>query len=280
MVRSILIAAAAAAFGAAPLLAQKPAAEAAPAAARLSPEAEREAIAFAEARGRLLYALDRAAWVATDDFTARVPDYADQGVRGFIVEPAGDGYSAIFYGGPADAPVAVYRGDVRNHRVRGREVYPAASRPALTPAQRRLVAARDAAGAANRNRPCGPNPFNTAVIPPATPDGPIDVYLLTPQPAAGAFSMGGHWRFTVAADGSVSGERAFARTCLVMGGPGQPAPPPGGRAVGMVVSHLLDPVPTEIHVFTSLAARMPVYVLAGGRNWRVQGGSIAEMRGR
>jgi hypothetical protein len=28
----------------------------------------------------------------------------------------------------------------------------------------------------------------------------------------------------------------------------------------LVVTHLLDPIPTEIHVFTALAAGLPVFV--------------------
>ncbi|HEY0012724.1 MAG TPA: hypothetical protein VGB79_07705 [Allosphingosinicella sp.] len=272
-----IVAAAALSLVAAPALAQKPAAPA-PAPQPLNPDAERRAIAFAETRGRLLYGLDRAAWVASDDVMAQISNLQGSGVRGFIVERAGEGFAVTFYGGPADAPVAYYRGDVRNHRVRGREVFPALARPLLTPAQRRLVAAREAAVAANRNRPCGRQPFNTAVVPPDAPDHPIDVYLLTPQPAAGQFALGGHWRVTVSTDGRVTNERPFARSCLMMGGGA--AAPPGARPVGMVVTHLLDPVPTEIHVFTSLAAGMPILVGAGGRGWQVDRGSIRQARGR
>lgn len=252
-IRSILIAASM--LAAAPALAQKPAA--APPAPPPSPAAERAAIAFAEGRGRLLYGLDRAAWVATDDFVALMPDFEAQGARGYIVERAGDGFTVTFYGGPADALVAFYRGDVRDHSMSGREVFPPSARPALTAGQRRLVAARDAAATAARGRPCGNRPFNSAVVPPAAADEPIDVYLMTPQASRDQWPMGGHYRLTIAADGSVSNERAFTNTCLVVsGGP----VPPGATPVGMGVTHLLDPVPTEIHVFTALAARFPLFV--------------------
>jgi hypothetical protein len=84
----------------------------------------------------------------------------------------------------------------------------------------------------------------------------------------------------VGADGRVVNERPFARSCLMMGGPAAAAAPRGARPVGMVVTHLLDPVPTEIHVFTSLAARMPILVGAGGRGWQVDGARIRQARGR
>ncbi len=42
-----------------------------------------------------------------------------------------------------------------------------------------------------------------------------------------------------------------------------------------MVTHLLDPVPTEIHVFASYNLRMPVFVAtADKRVWKVQGSDI------
>ena len=233
---------------------------------------ERAAIDFALQRGRLLYAIDRAAWVATDDMMAQMPDWRSAGLRGYIVERDGTGYSVSFYGGPEPAPVAFYRGRVENHRIVSREVFGAAARPALTPFQRRLVAARDLVARSTRNRACGRAPFNSAVIPPETPDGPIDVYLLTPQATDREFPFGGHFRATVTAEGRVTGERAFTNSCLTM-----PAPPPGAF---LGVSHMLDPVPTEIHVFTSLAARAPVFVaiVRPERVYEVSGEGVRRVR--
>jgi len=231
-------------------------------AAPATAQSDDAALGFALQRGQLLYGLDRAAWVATDDMAERVRDYRSNGMRGYVVERDGEGYAATFFGGPEEAPVAYYRGIVRNHQLRSREVFAADARPALTPVQRRLVAAREATARATRRRPCANQPFNTAVIPPAAADGPIDVYLLTPQTSAREYPLGGHFRYTVAADGTVGGERAFTNSCLPM-----PVPPAGRRGAptpaGMFVTHLLDPTPTEIHVFTALAARLPVFVGIG-----------------
>lgn len=224
------------------------------------PAAERSQVDWVAARGRLLFELDRAAWVGTDDMVARVADHRTAGLRGYIVERDGPAYVVTFFGGPADAPVAFYRGQVENRRIVAREVFPASARPALTPMQRRLAAAREAADRLGR-RPCGRAPFNTVVIPPDAPDGPIDLYLLTPQVRDGEFPIGGHFRFTINADGSVAADRAFTRSCLLM--------PRPDRAAGLFVSHLLDPVPTEIHVFTSFAAGVPVFVGIGGRVFTV-----------
>jgi hypothetical protein len=221
--------------------------------------AEQAAIDVALARGRILFAVDRAAWVATDDLRAKLPNFENVGLRGYVVERDGnDALQVIFYGGPAGAPIAFYRARIERNRLASSEVYPAAARPALTPFQRRLVAARDAAGASTRRRPCAGTTFNTAVIPPPTAEAPIFVYLLTPQTRSGEYPFGGHYRLTVAADGRVSDERAFTNSCLTMDP--RRGVPAGGAPTAMVVTHLLDPVPTEIHVFNAISAGMPVIV--------------------
>ena len=45
-----------------------------------------------------------------------------------------------------------------------------------------------------------------------------------------------------------------------------------------MITHLLDPSPTEIHVFISLQARKPLYVSTGRDSvWCVDGAHIAKM---
>jgi hypothetical protein len=187
-------------------------------------------------------------------------------LRGYIVERDGSAFIVTFFGGPDEAPVAYYRGRVENHRVASRELFAADARPPLSALQRRLAAARGMATRLGR-RPCGDRPFNTAAIPPETPEGPIDLYLLTPQVEQNVYPLGGHYRFTIAADGSVTSSRAFTNSCLPMNP--REGVPPGGEPVGMLVTHLLDPIPTEIHVFTALASGLDVFVGTSGRSWQV-----------
>lgn len=223
-------------------------------------------LAWVVERGRLLFDLDRAAWVGTDDAMARIGELAREGLRGYIVEPEGGAYTVTFFGGPADAPVAYYRGRVENHRVVDRELFPVDGRPPLTAIQRRLADVRDRAGQLGR-RPCGDASFNTAIVPPATPDGPIDLYLLTPQVDRNTYPFGGHYRFTIGADGSVQASRAFTRTCLAMNS--RQGIPADATPVALTVTHLLDPIPTEIHVFTALSSGLDLYVATGDRTWHV-----------
>jgi hypothetical protein len=232
---------------------------------------ERAQLAWIVERGRLIFDLDRAAWVGTDDLLERMPNPGDAGVRGYVVERDGSGYVLTFFGLPEDSPVAYYRGRIENGRVVSREIFPADRRPPLTVLQRRLVSVRGIVGQLDR-RPCGDRPFNTAIIPPQTENGPIDIYLLTPRMARDAYPFGGHYRFTIAADGSVTSSREFARSCLTINS--RQGLPPGATPVGIAVTHLLDPIPTEIHVFTALSSGLDVFVGTRDRNWEVSGTRI------
>ena len=95
----------------------------------------------------------------------------------------------------------------------------------------------------------------------------MEVYFLSPQVRNDVYPFGGHFRVTVAPDGKMLSSRAFTKNCLDM-----PAPP--ADAFGFGVSHLLDPIPTEIHVSTALVARNPVLVMTGDRTWQFDGRSI------
>ena len=107
---------------------------------------ERARLDWAEQRGRLLYEVDRAAWVTTDDLRRRVPDLRSSGIRGWIVERDGAGYAVTFYAGEGDTRVAAYRARVANNRVAGAEL--------IAPARE---TAADAAAAAAGGRASWPS---------------------------------------------------------------------------------------------------------------------------
>src|SRR5690606_35056146 len=99
---------------------------------------------------------------------------------------------------------------------------------------------------------------------------PIDLYVMTPQTDLNILPFGGHHRLTLDNAGRITAQRAFTNSCLNM------TKPPAGenQPVGLMVTHLLDPIPTEIHVFSALAAQMPVYVGTRGSVWEVTGERI------
>jgi hypothetical protein len=114
-----------------------------------------------------------------------------------------------------------------------------------------------------------PQPFNTVVVPPAA-GAPVEVYYLTPQTRNGWWPVGKHYRLQVRPDGSRVDMRAFSRTCLEVGG----LMPKGAKPVALFVNNVVDPYPTEIHVFTALASRVPMVVQTSTGRWWVDGRTI------
>lgn len=208
-------------------------------------------------RGRLIYVLDQVAWRSSDLLMKDLPKARRKEMAGWIVDRDGDAFTAIYYGFKSGAPYAVFTARYEKGKLLSSGEVRPGDDATLTPAQVRLVAARDAVtrwvkseGKLGR---CSDQPFNTVTIPPTSDDGPVQVYVLTPQTKKDAYPFGGHYRVTVGADGKVTGHRAYMKTCMT-----QEAPP---NSEGLIVSHLLDPQPTEIHVWLSRWIGKPVYVM-------------------
>jgi hypothetical protein len=238
--------------------------------------AERAEVDRIAERGRLLIAIARAGILATQDMLTRVSDPDAAGIDGWIAEPEGNAVTVTFYAEGEAGPAAVYRATVLGPRVVSRETHITGERPPLTPLQARMAAARAATEALD-NEACTPQPFNVLVVPPAAADGPIDVYQTSAPAQRGVFPLGGHFRSTVAADGSIADSRRFANSCVDIEA-SVPAAGEQPRPIG--VTHLLDPMPTEMHVFLSQLMGRPILVATGepSRIWLVTGERIVEVR--
>lgn len=244
-----------------------------PAAAAPAAPSNEQRIAQSAGLGSLIYTFDRAAWVSTDALTAAIPKDRLTGVGGYVVEAADPKTLRVtYYTGNAATAQAFFHADVRDGKVVSKELL--AQPVALTPGQTVLARAREigAQRAVERAyKPCTPLPFNTVVLP-ARSDGVVAVYLLSAQQDAATYPMGGNYRVIVAADGQVLASRPYSVGCR-----NTPLPklPKGATPVGIVVNHLLDPVPTELHVFASYSLRMPVYVATPDKRvWQVRGSEI------
>lgn len=242
-----------------------------PAAAGAAPKADDAAVALAQARGVQIFDYDRAAWVSTDALLQVIPQ--GKGVAGWVVTPRGEGLHVTYYGLQDGSPVAIYVAEVVGGKVVSSHRLEPGEDTVLTPAELQLVAARRAVKGDGLER-CGAAPFNSVVLPPERPGGPVLVYFLTPQVKAGEFPFGGHYRFEVGADGKVLSQRPFTRSCVTV-------EMPANAAAGMI-THLLDPTPTEIHVFLSLSAGKPIYVMTTDPQqlWSVEGPRIRRVKGR
>lgn len=222
-------------------------------------------------RGEMLYIYDRAAWQGTDDLRGRFSNLmGDAG--GYVVSGDERQTELVFYDKAKTR--AVYRATFAAGKLT-RSGPPAPDRAELTPLEKQLSLAREKALSAFKEAKVGlcanANP-NLAALPPETPGGPIIVYLMTPQTDLKTYPLGGHFSVEVGQDGSVGKIRQFTKTCI-----GMPLNqvPQGAKPAAFFITHLLDPTPTEIHVFTSLASGMPIYVgTKNQRIWAVEGGSV------
>jgi hypothetical protein len=124
---------------------------------------------------------------------------------------------------------------------------------------------------------CKEQPFNTVVLPPDRAGAPTLVYFLTPQSDSKAVPMGGHYRVEVAADGSAAKPKSLTETCLEM----PFADSKGVRPAALTIGDPLDPVPTEVHVFSALVAGLPIRVTTrNDRLWAVDGTGIKPVAGK
>lgn len=228
-------------------------------------------------RGQLMYAYDQAAWHGTDDLRVKLPDFSTR-VDGWVVDGPRDAPRLIFYSKDKDNPKAVYVADFRDNKLLSSKVLGPEDDTTLTPRQLTLIDVRRRALEAlfkSKLGFCAKATPNSIVLPPESAAGPYLVYFMTPQINNDSVPLGGHYLFEVSADGSVRKPRAFTKACMEMPIKGTPREK---DTVAMGVIHLLDPVPTEIHVFTSLAANLPIYVITArnGRIWAtvLTGGNV------
>ena len=235
---------------------------------------EAQRLADASVFGVMIYAFDRAAWVSTDSLMEIVPKDQLGGTGGYVIEPVDkDTLRATYFKGAAASARAFFVADVRAGKTVRHEILP--EPVSLTPAQMILARAREIAtqeAKAKGYRPCTAAPFNTVVLP-SVNGAPVTVYLLSPQVTNDSYMMGGNYRVAIAPDGRIVGSRAFNTSCLNLTLPDKGK---DTKVAGLFVNHLLDPVPTEIHVFASYSVLQPLFVLTPDkRTWQVRGRDIS-----
>jgi hypothetical protein len=215
--------------------------------------------------GWKIHAYDQAAWRGTDAALEDLSDAAKQGVAGWIINEVGDGWETVFFRRAGEGYEAAWAGVYDGEKVIRRTTYTADER-VLTTAETALVTATQLARS-QRVEVCSTSRPNTVVFPNGKPDGGHYAYVLTPQEKTGEIPFGGHHRFEIV-DGQIKASRQFTNSCLTIAAVGDD----GKRPEALSVTHLLDPVPTEIHVFSVYAAGVPVYVLTASNKtaWAVE----------
>jgi hypothetical protein len=233
-------------------------------------ENEQRSAALTRDLGTLIYLHDRAASIGTDEVRKLGVLDKDKRLHGYITERRGDEIRVTFYGTEkqGEAHSALYR-----------VVVPDAGRPhpAEAIATPELLSTYEAGAVAARRlalgerfEPACSRQYNSVVIPAmAGPEMGWVVYLLPGTTEAKVLPVGGAHRVEVNAAGDrIGNRRTYTRACLNF------SIDPNAEA--LVLTHLLDPQPTELHVFWSLQIRRPLMVLTlpDGSMWEVIGQNV------
>ena len=227
----------------------------------------------AEAKGRAIYLHDQAAAVATDA-VMKLKAFRQDGKRGqlagWITEQRDEGIVVTFLSSES-IPRARYRATVASDgRVAGEVV--ALEKPEALSSYELGAARARATAAAAKFEPCSKT-YNTVVLRDDRESGGWTAYWLPGTTKQGIVPIGGSHRMDLDATGEkIVSQRGFTRTCIALDNPRD--------AVGLVISHLLDPVPTEIHVFWSLWAGKSMYVATSDGTWKIQDGAVTLLERR
>ncbi len=228
------------------------------------------AVTRAEFLGRQIYLHDRAAWLATDAMLAdkRMKALKER-VGGWVTEPTAHGIRVIFIS-KDETPVRLYQIEMDEREALSEAVLE--SPEPLAPEHHAQLRARALAGSQSFMM-CSKQ-YNVVTMPSA--EG-IRVYMMPSFPAHGVYPLGGYHLYETDSTGEkILASRKFSNGCIEHRdvAPGQPKD--ATSAFGMF-THLLDLQPTEVHVFVSLYAKVPMMILSVDNKltWTVIKGKIA-----
>jgi hypothetical protein len=229
-------------------------------------------IATMERLGREIYEQDQLAWKASDVVFAKrtasqrgsdgllsgwITGSVDGKPRVRFVKAAGAGIEALYD--------VVFDGGVGSFSMPSDKTLSAEDTAQY---DARMLALK---GAANK---CSPN-YNTVAL--KDPAGPgWLVWALAATTDSDPILVGGHFRFTISADGkSVVSRDEMSKGCLKFSRRQMSA---GGTVAGLVLNHLVSLTPLETHVFTHLNYQLGLAIgTSDGLAWKVDGGRIANI---
>ncbi|HEY2068443.1 MAG TPA: hypothetical protein VGG48_02715 [Rhizomicrobium sp.] len=221
--------------------------------------------------GQAIYQQDQEAWKATDVLNAQysLDQLKAEKLHGWVVDTAPGRDVVRFVRDGASGPEVLcdvtFTPDIAQSCV----VPPSL---ALAPPELAQYAARTLA-LKNIERPCS-NRYNTVVLKDPERDGWL-VWALAATEEPGVIVYGGHYRFTVSADGNTIIERdALSRACLNIG----PPDPSKGAFVASMFVQLVSNVPVETTVWLNLLHKHPFYLITPDRaEWSIENGHISRM---
>jgi hypothetical protein len=223
--------------------------------------------------GTQLFVHDVSAARASDELVRRKIYEKDKRIRGWITDVDSERSSIIvtFVGDVEGSPRGLHRVTVPMEGVIEYEALKPAKPLEESAAARwksRMLAIADLA---KRDDLCS-SQYNTVVLPAEPARGEvIRVYMLAATSKPGVIVAGGHFRYEYSVDGEhLESVRAFTKSCIEIPGPESDQ----GKPAGIMLTHMLDPTPTEIHVFLGRLHAQPVFLGTEAGIWAVQGREI------
>lgn len=225
-----------------------------------------------EQLGQAMYAQDQYAAQATEVvFATRGRSNAD-GIRGWLVVPDGAGQRVHFIregdAGPEIAYDVIFVPGAQP--VLAVDVPKALSDDELAQYRARQLALQSI------ERPCSDR-YNTIVLRDPEQADRWLVWALAGTTDSNKVMIGGHYRFTISADGrAIEARDALSRSCLVLE---KSAVPAGAQPAALTVTHTVSPTPIETHVFLSLLHRQAIYIGTADRSiWAAERGKFRRLR--
>lgn len=219
-----------------------------------------------EMLGAAIYEQDRRAALATDILLAGTDEASLQRIRGWVFRSDRPDAVIRFVRVEAGNFEAAYDVDDRDGAL-GLVVPPDRSLSAHELAQ---FKARDLA-LRNIVRPCSDR-YNAVILREPGSDRWL-VWMLAAHKVPNLIQVGGHYRFTISADGETIVSRdALSMSCFVIDKNQMPA---NAKAQWLFMTHLVSDTPVETHVFLSLLHRVPFMIGTPDRMmWEVKEGHI------
>ncbi len=237
----------------------------------LSAEQMQLAIDTAETKGAALYRHERAVSIALGHVTKQRDFKGDKRVTGWVTEEKDDNTLVTFVGGGEGAQLmALYRVTV-GEKGKVASAVRFKTPEALTDYESSAAAARRLALASGFES-CAAK-YEAVALPTETgADRSWAVFLIPGASKPNAVPLGGTHRVdTDWYAENVLGKRAFARSCVALSN--------DSTTAALYVTHPLDPLPTEAHVFWSLWANKPLIVntTADDLMWAIEAGQIRQL---
>lgn len=235
-------------------------------------DSEKTYLARLESDGRLMYEKDSRAAEATDILLGIIDPADYPGFVGWVTLPNGEDYTVSFYEklGSEFSIIADVKFETQaNYSI---DMHPERS---LSEREESMIRARIAALEGGVSA-CSER-FNTIVIP-SQNEGAWDVYLIAATTNPDLVLVGGHIKVTVSKfDAEILDRKPLSKSCLTFDKSGGDMPE-GASMAAFFMTHIVTPMPVEVHPYLSLLHGANLAVSTERGLWMIESGGINLIR--